>query len=75
MSPFKPLSAGSYIPTPKKIGYRKGIQNIQNKSDHKCIMWVMAAALRASLGIKVHDPQKLTKELKELAEKILTWRE
>ena len=29
----------------------------------------MGAALRASLGIKVHGPQRLIKELKELSEK------
>ena len=36
-------------------------------------MCTMGAALRASLGIKVHDPQRLTKELKELSEKSFDW--
>ena len=33
----------------------------------------MGAALRASLGIKVHGPQRLIKELKELSEKSFDW--
>ena len=73
IAPFRPLSASSYIPIPTKRGYKNCIINIQNKSDNKCFMWTMGAALRAALGIKVHDPQRLTKELKELSEKSFDW--
>ena len=36
-------------------------------------MYSMGAALRDSSGIKVKDPQRLTKELKELSKKSFDW--
>ena len=71
--PFRLLAGTSFIPTPKKIGYRKAIQNIQNRFDHKCFMYTMGAALRAALGIIDKNPQRLTKELNKLSEKSFDW--
>ena len=64
ISPYTPIQPSSYIPTQERISPRKAIQNIQNRYDNKCFMWTMGAFYRASLGINVNNPQRLTKELK-----------
>ena len=56
IAPYTPPQASSYLPTPKRMRYRNAIQNIQNRSDNKCLMWTMGAFLRDSLGITVHNP-------------------
>ena len=45
ISPYKPLDRSSYLPTPEYIRYRNAIQNIQNRFDHKCFIWVQLYAL------------------------------
>ena len=66
IAPFRPLAGSSYLPTPKKPGFRRSIVNIQNKSDNKCITYTMAAAVS---GTDKKNPQRLTTELKANAEK------
>lgn len=42
---FKPLSASSYIKTPKWISDTKSVINVQNTHDNKCFMWSVLAHL------------------------------
>ena len=43
---YKPISASSYIKTPKFIASKKTVINVQNQ-DNKCFIWSILAALHA----------------------------
>ena len=53
---YKPISASSYIITPKFIANKKAVTNIQNK-DSKCFIWSILAALHPTC----RDSQRVNK--------------
>ena len=65
ISPFKLVTGSRYIPTPKKIGYRRAIVNFQNRFDHECFKWAVTSAVYPQ---KDHT-ERLSKELRENSEK------
>ena len=60
--PFRPLAGNSYIPTPKKIGYRKVIINFHNKSDNMCFKWAVTSAVYPQ---NTTNPERLSTTLRE----------
>ena len=42
---YRPLAPSSYIPTPSKLILKNAIINIRNRSDNKCFLWSILAAL------------------------------
>lgn len=45
---WKPLSASSYVETPKWISVTKSVVNVQNREDNKCFLWSVLALLHAA---------------------------
>ena len=43
---YKPISGGSYIPTPPKYVGKKAIVNIHNKKDNFCLLYSCIAKIR-----------------------------
>ena len=67
LSKFKPMKGSSHIPLPKKMRNKSAIINMKNEDD-QCFKW---AATRALNPVK-KNPGRITKELREQAEK-LNW--
>ena len=43
---YKPISGGSYIPTPPKYARKKAIVNIHNTKDNFCLLYSCIAKIR-----------------------------
>ena len=66
IAPFKPFAGNSYIPTPKKIGYRKAIVNVQNKSNHERFKCAVTSAVYPQ---NTTNPERLSSTLRENSKK------
>ena len=50
ITPYRPLTGSTYIPTPKFLVGKQCIVNVRNYSDSKCFLWAVLSAL--------HEPER-----------------